>query len=127
MESRQGEDGRIWNNPIRKKLSKRAKQQIALTSGVTPKELQKTPSQKRSESGRRKLLKRAGVQEDIKTFPSDCRGCVKECKYDHDLERCPEMSLVLRCRICGQKVRFRIIHGVAWEYCPVCAERKHNG
>lgn len=120
----EGSDGRIWNSPLRKKFAKRARQQIALQSGVVPKELRKSPSEKKSERGQAKFLKRAGItkENDIKVYPSDCRNCSKEtnCQYEHNLEKCPERSLVLRCKQCGQKVRFRVITGVAWEVCPVC-------
>jgi hypothetical protein len=106
------------------RLIKRARQHLALVSGITPKTMRKTPSQKHSEAGRKKYLKRAGIKDasGIETVGSDCRGCTKDCRYENDLEICTERSLVLRCRKCGQKVRFRVINGVAWELCPVCAE-----
>lgn len=105
---------------LRKKLNKRAKQQIALSNGVTPKELQKSPSQKKSERAKMKEMKRSGIKQVEPDPPSDCRGCGKDCKYDQNLNICPERSLVVRCKQCGQKVRIRIINGVGWEFCPVC-------
>lgn len=106
----------------RERLDKRAQEQLALVNKITPKRLQKTPSQRKSEAGRKKYLKRAGIKTaaGVEIPPSDCRDCTKECKYDHDLDICPERSLVLRCRKCGQRVRFRVINGIAWELCPVC-------
>lgn len=108
----------------RKRLAKRASDHIALANKITPKHLQKTPSQKKSEAGRKKFLKRAGIEDaaGVETIQSDCRGCTKDCRFGNDLDICPERSLVLRCLKCGQKVRFRVITGVAWEYCPVCTE-----
>jgi hypothetical protein len=61
----------------RSRLVKRAKQQVALTSGITPKALHKTPSQRRSESGRKKLLKKAGISTEVQV-PGDCFNCPKE-------------------------------------------------
>ena len=109
---------------LRDKLAKRASDHIALANKITPKHLQKTPSQKKSEAGRKKYLKRAGIKDavGVEVVPSDCRGCTKDCRFGNDLEICPERSVVLRCKQCGQKVRFRVIQDVAWEYCPVCAE-----
>lgn len=106
----------------RKRIAKRASDHVALANKVVPKSMLKSPSQRKSEAGRKKYLKRAGIKTaaGAEIPPSDCRDCTKECKYDHDLDICPERSLVLRCRKCGQRVRFRVINGVAWELCPVC-------
>lgn len=124
MSTPEGSDGRVWNSPLRKKFAKRAQEQTALVSGITPKSLLKSPSQKKSERGKAKELKRAGIERKNKTeertIPSDCRGCADDCKYNRDLDLCPKQSMVLRCKHCGQKVRFRVIIGLAWEYCPVC-------
>lgn len=111
---------------LRARLAKRASDHIALANKVTPEHLLKTPSQKHSEAGRKRLLKRAGSNAvaGVAEVPSDCRGCTKECRYGMDLDICPELSAVLRCKHCGQKVRFRVIPGIAWEYCPVCQELK---
>lgn len=127
MGSAQGGDGRQWNSPLRKKLAKRAKQQIALTSGVTPKELMKSPSQKKSERGRAKELKRAGVKEKHEIeHPNDCRDCPDEltCAYDRDLKRCHKPKLVVKCERCGIMVRIRLVLGQEWKYCPVCREMR---
>ena len=43
---------------LRKKYTRRAQEAVAMASGVTPKRLQKTPSQKRSENMRKKGLRR---------------------------------------------------------------------
>ena len=109
---------------LRKKLAKRARQAISLASGITPKELIKSPSQKRSESIRKKDMKRAGIKEVLVKVPSDCRDCKKSCTFSYDLNLCPERSMVVRCQQCGQKIRIRIIPGVAWERCPICEVKR---
>lgn len=111
---------------LRKKLEKRARQQIALSNGITPKELIKSPSQKKSERMKAKDRKRAGIKQVEPEPPSDCRGCEKQCQYNSDLNICPERSFVVRCKQCGQKVRIRIINGVGYELCPVCAARPRS-
>jgi len=110
----------------RERLAKRARDHISLINKTTPKSMLKSPSQKRSEAGRKKYLKRAGIKDavGVEVIPSDCRGCTKDCRFGNDLDICTERSLVLRCKKCGQKVRFRVINGVAWELCPVCQEMK---
>jgi hypothetical protein len=111
-------DGRVWNSPLRKKLHKRARQQIALTSGVTPKELLKSPSQKKSERGRMKELKRAGVTA-APPIPEDCFGCSKE-PCGMKINNCSERAMVHRCLQCGQMWRHRIDPMKVWERCPIC-------
>jgi len=64
----------------RERLAKRAQEQLALVNKIVPKSLQKTPSQKRSEAGRKKYLKRAGVHEPEP--PQDCFGCEKVCSRE---------------------------------------------
>ena len=107
----------------RKRLAKRAQQQIALTANITPKELLKTPSQKRSESGRKKFLKRAG-QEKVKEVPMmyDCRECPdeNECPYGKDFHKCDKQADIHRCLKCGQKVTYRWIKDKPFELCLVC-------
>src|SRR5512138_3060713 len=93
----------------RKKLEKRACEQVALINGITPKSLQKSPSQMRSEAGRKKLNR--GVTEPV-NISNDCRDCEKlKTGCDGNLNACSERSMVLRCLKCGQRVRFRVITG----------------
>jgi hypothetical protein len=106
---------------LRKKLEKRAREQIALTAGVIPKSLQKTPSQTRSENIRRKDAKRAGVKFIQTNYPCDCHGCPKE-PCGQTLEQCSEKSMVHQCTKCGQRVRHRVQEGTPWMYCPPCKE-----
>lgn len=118
-EIHQNEDGRLWNNPLRKKLTKRAKQQVALTSGVVPKELRQSPSEKRSNRARAKFEKRGGIKEAEP--PQDCFGCEKDVPGKTcNLNTCPERAMVHRCLICGMKVRHRIVVGNPWLHCPSC-------
>ena len=106
---------------LHKRLEKRAMMQQALINNITPKELQKTPSQKNSERLRKKLLKRAGIKTVEPEPPSDCRGCTIPCRYDNQLNICKERSLVVRCGKCGQKVRVRVVDdGDEKYYCPPC-------
>lgn len=102
----------------RKRLDKRARQHRALASGVTPKELRKTPSQKRSESARKKYLKKAGIST-APVVPGDCFGCPKE-PCGKTVNTCEERAMVHPCLKCGQKVRHRIDAVKVWERCPVC-------
>ena len=107
----------------RAKLTRRAKEMIALSNNTVPKRLQKTPSQKRSEAIRKRYLNRAGVQEIKVEIPEDCHGCQKyPCGIK--LEACHERSMVHRCLGCGLKVRHRIVPGDPWMYCPVCKVKR---
>lgn len=107
---------------LRKKLEKRTKEQLALTSGVTPPSLQKTPSQKRSENAKRKAAKKAGAKFVQHHCPCDCWKCPKE-PCGGSVEMCEERSMVHRCKKCGQSVRHRVDETEVWEYCPVCIAR----
>lgn len=103
----------------RKRLAKRASDHIALANKVVPKHLQKTPSQKRSESGRKKFDKRAGIKAPEP--PQDCYGCEKDVAgRTCNLNTCSERAMVHRCLKCGLKVRHRIVIGKPWEYCVSC-------
>lgn len=104
---------------LREKLAKRAQDQLALVNKITPKRLQKTPSQKRSESGRKKFDKRAGVKAPEP--PHDCYGCEKDVPGKTcNLNTCAERAMVHRCLRCGLRVRHRIVEGKPWEYCVSC-------
>ena len=118
---KQGEDGRLWDTPFRKKFAKRAAEQVAIIGGHQPRTLSATPLKDRCNRQRKRYSRRAGIQK-APSPQSDCRGCGREksCEYGNDLNKCPERSLVLRCKKCGQLTRFRVIVGVVWELCPVC-------
>jgi hypothetical protein len=104
---------------LRKKLAKRAKQQIALISVVTPKELLRSPSEKRSIQARKKFAKRGGVKEAEP--PQDCYGCEKDAPGKTcSLNTCEERAMVHRCLICGSRVRHRISATAVWTVCPSC-------
>jgi hypothetical protein len=104
----------------RERLAKRARDHIALVNKVVPKSMQKTPSQKKSEAGRKKFLKRAGLDKEPEP-PQDCYGCEKDVPGKQcNINTCPEKAMVHRCLKCGAKVRHRIVAGIPWEYCPSC-------
>ena len=105
----------------KKKLVKRAQQQIALTSGVTPKALQKTPSQKHSESLRKKLTRGASPEPN---YDDDCRGCPDKPLCGKLLEKCGQEWKIARCKTCGKKHRYRWIEGEVWMNCTRCREGK---
>jgi hypothetical protein len=105
---------------LRKRLKKRAQESVALASGGTPKRLQKTPSQKKSEAMRKKL-NRGVIINSLETIMSDCRSCGGLPGCDSDLSRCSMRSVTIRCGKCGQKVRVRIYDDGGERYlCPVC-------
>ena len=104
---------------LRKRLAKRAKQQIALISGVTPKELLRSPSEKRSIRAREKFARRGGAKEAEP--PQDCYGCEKDVVGKTcNLNTCEERAMVHRCLICGSRVRHRISATAVWTVCPSC-------
>lgn len=107
-------------DPHFKKITNRAKDHIALAHGGNPKSMQKTPSQKRSENMRKKLL-RGGKPEPEPQF--DCCDCEKEpCGFS--LKRCDKASLIGRCVECGQRTRYRLVEGQTWKMCKNCREMK---
>lgn len=105
---------------LRKKLNRRAKDNIAMANNVVPEHLQKSPSQKKSELLRKKLLR--GKTDPKDSSMDDCRGCVRY-PCGHGLNTCDLRSLVKRCDKCGQKVRYRVIIDKEWTLCPVCEGR----
>ena len=79
----------------RERLAKRDREQLALVNKIVPKSLQKTPSQRRSEAGRKKYLKRAGVHEPEP--PQDCVGCEKDLPGKTcNINTCAERAMVHR-------------------------------
>jgi hypothetical protein len=111
----------------RERLTKRDMEQLALVNKITPKSLQKTPSQRRSESGRKKYLKRAGKSgvAGTENVPDDCNHCPeKSLPCPKLLEFCGKKHMILRCGKCKQRVRVRVDPEHVWELCPVCSEGK---
>lgn len=115
-------DGRVHNSPLRKKFAKRTRQQIALTSGVTPKELLKSPSQKKSERGKMKELKRAGVSASYVKPPYDCNCCPKE-PCGQTMATCGVVGTTLQCSKCGGKYIRRSYPEQVVYLCPFCRSR----
>jgi len=115
----------MTTDPLRSKLSRRTETNIALINHKIPTNLLKSPSQKRSESMRKKL-NRGVVDPTLATVKDDCNNCPDEltCPHEHNLNICPKVSRINRCKKCGQKVRYRFVEGEVWEYCPVCRERR---
>jgi hypothetical protein len=110
--------------PTREQLNKRAEKAM-VESGKPVRKLtaseKKTPSQRRSENMRKKL-NRGVVEPEV--IPEDCRDCPEE-PCGKTLKHCEKASLILRCRHCGQKIRFRVIHAVEWKECKEC--RRYHG
>lgn len=81
--------------------------------------VKKPPSQKKSETLRKKLARGVDIDQPV---GDDCRDCP-----DHPcgktLNSCERPSRVRRCPRCGVKVRYRIIDGDEWMECPSCRER----
>lgn len=85
----------------------------------------KTPSQRRSENGRKRLNR--GAKESsvpIQNAPVDCHQCPtqKSCTYS-DLHVCFRLSAIHECTECGGKFRHPVIPGVSWIYCKECEEK----
>jgi hypothetical protein len=107
--------------PSRKELEARARAMMIITGqahGKLPDKFKKTPSQIKSERGRKKLL-RGGKENKDTDIPNDCTMCsdVNSCKLD--LRTCTKyQSVISRCKTCGQKVRHPIIPDNIWFWCP---------
>lgn len=102
------------NNRIRRTLIQAGKKIGKLTNSE-----KKTPSQRRSESGRKKEATRAGVKVIDVATGEDCHNCSKY-PCGKTIKSCGERSMVHRCLGCGQRVLHRIDPSVPWERCPVC-------
>jgi hypothetical protein len=112
----------------RKHLTIRAKDHIALVNKIVPDHLLKTPSQKRSESAKKRERKRAGKYEDSCRAAAadllfDCYTCPKS-PCGTPPEQCDEQMLLERCNKCGQPVRHFIDVDFKWIYCQVCRDVK---
>lgn len=84
----------------------------------------KTPSQKKSESARKKDLKRAGLTI-VATGTLDCHTCHKRaagCVLKPD--ECKERTIVEKCKGCHAWVRHYVDNANPWVLCPACEERK---
>lgn len=104
----------------RKRLERRSQEHLSLANHIVPKRLQKSPSQKKSETGRKKFLKRAGKekQEPVPIL-YDCHTCPKY-PCGQTMATCDEPAITHRCMKCGKKVTYRFDPLAPWEYCPVC-------
>lgn len=102
------------NNRTRRTLIKAGKKIGRLTDSE-----KKPPSQRRSESAKKKDLKRAGVKAIDAATGEDCHNCPKY-PCGKTVKSCGERSMVHRCLKCGTKVLHRIDPAVPWEYCPIC-------
>jgi len=109
---------------LRASLTKRAVKAMAEAGtpiGKLTDAQKKTPSQRKSENLRKKLTTRDGHKAEKEIVQVDCRDCPKlPCTLNSNT--CTEKLWTHRCHQCGQKVRYRFIEGVPWEYCPVCRE-----
>ena len=65
--SRAGKINKKPDDVHRNKLTRRASEHIAMVNKITPSRLLKTPSEKHSESMRKKLRRRDAKQESMKT------------------------------------------------------------
>ena len=105
----------------RERLAKRAREQVALANGVTPKSMLKTPSQRKSEAGRKRLLKKAGIKTE-KQLVKDCTGCPKD-PCGKKILACDAPSTRYQCKQCGVAVICYRTEPRP-DYCPPCRERK---
>ncbi len=104
---------------LHKKLQKRAETTRALISGVTPKTMVKSPSEKHSESLRKKLMR--GRKPELE-YQFDCNGCT-ECRGGHFLRTCQKPRRIEPCRNCGRLTMYRIDETKTFDQCPQCRTR----
>ncbi len=105
----------------REYLAKRTRDHIALINKTTPKSMLKSPSQKRSEAGRKKYLKRAGVKAERRIM-EDCTDCPKN-PCGKKILACGEPGTRYECQQCGVMVICYHTEPRP-KYCPICRERK---
>ncbi len=103
----------------RARLAKRTQQQIAIINHITPKALQKTPSQKRSEAGRKRLLRGQKTERVVK---EDCTGCPQN-PCGKSIKNCDAPVTRYQCKRCGLEVICYRVEPRP-EYCVPCGERK---
>lgn len=121
--------GKLHKKPddlARERLTKRTRRTLILSGariGKLSDSEKKTPSQKRSENGKAKELKRSGVKNiaGVEDIPDDCFDCPEKAnRCGKMLEMCGKRHLVLRCKKCGIRVRARIDAVRVWTLCPIC-------
>ena len=110
-------------DPLRDHLNRRTRRTLISAGkqiGKLKDSEKKTPSQKKSESMRKKLLKRAGMKSVAPVQGGcDCHTCPKQ-PCGQTTDTCSERTMVHPCLKCGVKVRHYIDPNVPWEYCPPC-------
>jgi hypothetical protein len=80
----------------------------------------KTPSERRSESFRKRLRHGAA---DPKWLDCDCRGCVDKPLCKKKIQFCGKYQWnVGKCCLCGKNVAYRWIDDKAWDRCTICNE-----
>lgn len=105
---------------LRNHLKTRADHAIALTNGMVPKALQKSPSEKHSEALRKKLLR--GVKPEME-YQFECNGCT-ECRGGHFLRTCEKARRIEPCKNCGRMTMYRVDETKTFGLCPQCKARK---
>ena len=107
--------------PSRKDLENRARAMMIITGqlhGKLTDRYTKTPSQIKSERGRKKLL-HGGKENKDAEIPNDCTMCGESTGCIINLRECLRyQSVVSRCKTCGTKVRHPIIPDAVWYWCP---------
>jgi hypothetical protein len=115
----------LWRDHLTKR-SRKARIEAGEKIGKLTENEKKTPSQRRSENGRRKLMR--GAKESsipIQDAPVDCHQCPtqKSCTYS-DLHVCFRLSAIHECKECGRRFRHPVIPGLSWIYCKDCEGEK---
>ncbi len=83
----------------------------------------KTPSQKRSEAGRKKLRRGSTASSvTVQGTETDCHQCPSKerCCYHLKLHTCHRKSDVSECKRCGRIYQHPVIPGLEWVYCKDC-------
>lgn len=110
------------SNPLKKKLDARAKKYKIITGQIMGRltdSQKKSPSQRKSEAGRKRLL-RGGTSPSEYKLMFDCRDCLKY-PCGGTLLTCGERAFTSRCAHCGQIIMYRVLEE-RWTHCPVCRE-----
>jgi hypothetical protein len=114
----------LWRDHLAKRTRK-ARIEAGEKIGHLTENEKKTPSQRRSENGRKKL-NRGGVVTSVHVanYPSDCHQCptIGICTYK-SLQECYRMSTSHDCKKCGKIFRHPVIPGASWIYCRECEEK----
>ena len=112
---------------LRKNLTKRAKEHIALVNKIVPDRLLKSPSQKKSEAAKKKEARRAEAHEAscskaAATLMFDCYTCPKQ-PCGSLPEICDAPMILERCGKCGQPVRHYVDANLKWDVCQMCRKK----